>query len=159
MDRLASALMAIVETSPPTEETVQAATERIFLALGDAGHARLLAGRVLEAGGTAPGDDEPVLRRLTDLVHARRAAAHGKKGSADVSREESEFLMWLTAAATLGDAIFGPFITHWIGRESGTRERESFRARFGTLLYEQLLPEASGRGAPHAKGRASKRTR
>jgi len=73
MDRLESALAAVVEAAPATPQTVTAATERIFAALGDAGHARLLAWRALEAGTPDPEREDPVLRRLADLVHARRA--------------------------------------------------------------------------------------
>lgn len=144
MDRLESALEAVVETSPPTEEAVRAATERIFATLCDTGHARLLAGRALEGGGPEPDDDAPVLRPLADLVHARRVAVHGENGSRPVSRADSDFLMWLTAAATLGDAIFGPYITRWLGREAETEERDVFRARFARLLFEQLLETGDG---------------
>jgi AcrR family transcriptional regulator len=87
MDRLESALLAVVQTAPPTQETVQAATERIFALMGDAGHARLLALRALEVGGPGPGADEPVLRRLTDVVHARRAAFH-VRGQPPISRAD-----------------------------------------------------------------------
>jgi AcrR family transcriptional regulator len=151
MDRLESALLAVVQTAPPTQETVQAATERIFALMGDAGHARLLALRALEVGGPGPGADEPVLRRLTDVVHARRAAFH-VRGQPPISRADSEFLMWLTAAASLGDAIFGPFIARWIGADPGL-ERESFRARFGRLLFERL-----GADGAEAAARPQRRT-
>lgn len=153
MDRLESALGAVIEMAPPTEATVKAATERIFAALGEAGHARLLAWRALERGGPEPGEDEPVLRRLTDLVHARRLAVHGGKASAAISREDSEFFMWLTASATLGDAIFGPFIDGWIGRKDASGTRERYRARFGQLLFERLLPMDSGDDPQRTKGR------
>ncbi len=136
MDRLESALLAVVETAPPTQESVQAATGRIFALMGDAGHARLLALRALESRGPGPGAEQPVLRRLTDVVHARRAAFQ-VRGEPPPALADSEFLMWLTAAASLGDAIFGPFITRWIGGDP-TLERESFRARFGRLLFERL---------------------
>lgn len=139
MDRLEHELLALLEAAPASEETAQGLVERIFATLGDAGHARLLAWRALHAGKPGPSDrSDAILRRFTDLVHGRRSAFRREQGLAAPAREDSEFIVRLTAAAMLGDGIFGPFLDYWTGHDADPALRRRFRTWFARLLIDRV---------------------
>ena len=139
MDRLESELFAVLETGPATEDTALGVMERTFATLSDAGHARLLAWRALQASGPDDSDrEERILSKLTDLVQTRRAAFRREKGMEPAPREDSEFIVRLTAAAMLGDGIFGPFIDTMTGHETDPDVGRRFRAWFARLLIDHL---------------------
>jgi len=139
MDRLERELSAVLETAPANEDTAQGVLERVFATLGDAGHAKLLAWRALQVRGRDEADrEEPILRKLTELVHARRVAYRREHAMPPVAREDSEFIVRLTAAAMLGDGIFGDFIDTMTGHEADPEVRRRFRAWFARLLLEQV---------------------
>ena len=120
------------------EESAQDVLMRVFESLGDAGHARLLAWRAL-AGRTEsePPDprDKTLLGALADLVHARRCAAAAERGIAAPSREDSEFVVRLGAAALLGEGVAGAeFDRSLAGAADAAERRRRFFAWFARLL-------------------------
>src|SRR5262245_2710918 len=73
MQRLEAELVESLSTRPAVGDTAVAVIERAFAALGDAGHARMLAWRVLQISRTDdPSEPQQLLRALADVVHARR---------------------------------------------------------------------------------------
>ena len=139
MDRLQRELVAVLEAPGDGSETALGAIERAFATLGDDGHARLLAWRALDSPGPDDGDrEEAMLRSLTDLVHRRRGDFRTSQGEDGPSREDSEFLVRLAAAAMLGDGIFGPYIDFMTGHEHDPDVRRRFRAWFARLLLEHV---------------------
>jgi AcrR family transcriptional regulator len=158
MDRLEHELIALLETAPAVEETAQSLVERIFATLGDAGHARLLAWRALQAGSPAPLDrQDSVLSRFTKLVHDRRRRLGGDQAAA--SREDSEFIVRLTAAAMLGVGLFGPFLDHWTGHDPDPALRRRFRTWFARLLIDRTARGAEARDTAARAPRTAKRRR
>ena len=79
-----------------------------------------------------------MLRELTDLVHAQREDFRSKEGGKPSDREDSEFIVRLTAAAMLGDGIFGPYIDYMTGHEHDPDVRRRFRAWFARMLIEHV---------------------
>ena len=139
MDRLERELLAILETAPATEDTALGVMERIFATLGDAGHASLLAWRALQAKGPDESDvEDRILKHLADLVHTRRMDYRNAEGTPLPSREDSEFVVRLTAAAMLGDGIFGSYFDTMMGHAEDAEWRERFRAWYARLLLEHL---------------------
>lgn len=139
LDRLEHELLAVLESAPATEDTAQGIVERVFATLGDAGHARLLAWRALQVA--RPEDvrsEEHGLRKLVDLVHARRSEYRRTHDMPAVPREDSEFTVRLTATAMLGDGIFGPFIDQMLGDRADPEVRRRFRTWFARLLLQHL---------------------
>lgn len=106
--------------------------ERVFEALGDSGHARVLAWLILsgETGGRGQhgepaallGDDR-ALQRIGEAVHALRL-----RGDAEADLEDTLFSVILAALAIFGDAIVGDVMRKSAGvdatPDAGTRFRE-----------------------------------
>jgi AcrR family transcriptional regulator len=120
------------------EESAQDVLMRVFESLGDAGHARLLAWRAL-AGRTedeaAGPRDKTLLGALADLVHARRCAAAAERGVPAPTREDSEFLVRVGAAALLGEGVAGAeFDRSLSGAADAAERRRRFFAWFARLL-------------------------
>ena len=94
---------------------------------------------MLGAEGPGPEDrEDALLRGLTDLVHARRTAYREEHGLPPAPREDSEFVVRLTAAASIGEGIFGPFFDAMMGHEDDTDVERRFRAWLAKLLIEHL---------------------
>jgi AcrR family transcriptional regulator len=106
MGRLEAELVEVLSSQPARGETAVDVMERAFATLGDAGHARMLAWRVLQAAPAEPKVDQQLLRALADLLHARRVEAATAERRTPPSPQDTEFVVRLTAAAMLGDGIF-----------------------------------------------------
>lgn len=141
MQRLEDELVEILRDAPANEDTVLGLLERVFATLGDAGHARVLAWRVL--GLDRPRADEGgrnLLRAIADLVHVRQRELAERAGRPVPAPEAAEFRVRLCAMAMLGEGVFGPFIDADFDREDDSDYRRRFRAWFAHLLMD----EASG---------------
>jgi AcrR family transcriptional regulator len=116
-------------------ESVQAVLTPVFETLGDTGHARLLAWRAL-AGHGGSADRRTLLGSLAELVHARRVEGAAKEGRIPPSREDSEFVVRLGAAALLGDGVAGNEIDRSLRGDGDAAER---RRRFYAWLARVLI--------------------
>lgn len=107
--------------------------ERIAEFLAERGNARTVAWLVLSgrahglAAAPARVRRPPALRRLVELVHARRVR------TAPVELEDTLFRAQLTIFALLGEAIFGDVIRRTTGDERPDAARD-FRQRLARLL-------------------------
>jgi TetR/AcrR family transcriptional regulator, repressor for neighboring sulfatase len=108
--------------------------ERIAVFLAERGNARTVAWLVLSgrAHGLAAAPPRvrrpPALRRLVDLVHARRMRA-----APGVELDDTLFRAQLSIFALLGEAIFGDVIRRATGDERAEGSRD-FRQRLARLL-------------------------
>ena len=139
--RLADDLLAVLRDAPPTEASALEIVERIFAALADTGHARLLAWRAL-CGPPRTGETRALIGRIVEAVHAHRIELARARGTPEPSREDSAYAVRLAASAMLGDAISGELFSP----ERGADERTGapceadlrFRRWLGRLLVEHL---------------------
>ena len=143
MDKLEAHLVTALE-GPATGATALEVIERVLEALGDAGHARLLAWRALSLD--TPSEehsDNRMLRNLTDRIHARRLEFAAEQGWAPPPRQDSEYVVRLAAAAMIGDSICGPMFSLSAGRKNDAKVQRRFRAWFASLLagYLGIEPE------------------
>lgn len=137
MQRLETELVEALTSQPADGDTVLAIIERVFATLGDAGHGRMLAWRVLQLERPDPmSGDWRLLRALADLVHARRLEVAVAERRPPPSAEDSEFVVRLAAAAMLGDGIFAPFLDANFARESDPARQRRFREWFARLLAD-----------------------
>jgi AcrR family transcriptional regulator len=148
----------------PSGATVLDLVTRVFDALGDAGQARLLAWRALagDPGQAAAGDRPNLLGALAELVHRRRAEHARSAGRAAPSREDSEFVVRLAAAAMLGEGVAGGVFDRSFGRALDAGEgRRRFRAWLARLLvaHEDLTPPRAGAPGSRPAGRGRPRGR
>jgi AcrR family transcriptional regulator len=135
MARLEAELVESLASQPAVGDTAVAVIERAFAALGDAGHARMLAWRVLQFPDPGdPNEPQQLLRALADVVHARRKAFAEAEGQALPSAQDTEFVVRLAAAAMLGDGIFAPFLDASFGRANDPARQRRFREWFARLL-------------------------
>lgn len=142
MARLEAELVEALSSQPAAGETVFAMIERAFATLGDAGHGRMLAWRVLQRGRPDPDSSEGhLLRALADRIHARREELAKSERRAPPSPQDTEFVVRLAAAAMLGDGIFAPFLDASFGRESDPARQRRFREWFARLLFEHADSE------------------
>src|SRR5262245_41426230 len=117
MARLEAELVESLSARPAVGGTAVDVIERAFATLGDAGHARMLAWRVLQLPHPEnPDVEQRLLRALADVVHARRVAVAEAQGRVLPSKQDTEFVVRLAAAAMLGDGIFAPFLDVSFGR-------------------------------------------
>ena len=139
MARLEDELVASLSSRPAVGGTAVEVIERAFATLGDAGHARMLAWRVLQLPHSDnPDVEQKLLRALADVVHARRAALAEAEGRAQPSAADTEFVVRLAAAAMLGDGIFAPFLDASFGREIDPARQRQFREWFARLLVAHM---------------------
>jgi AcrR family transcriptional regulator len=137
MARLEAELVEALSSQPAAGETVLTMIERAFATLGDAGHGRMLAWRVLQRGRPHPDSGEGhLLRALADRIHARRVELAKSERRATPSPQDTEFVVRLAAAAMLGDGIFAPFLDASFGRANDTARQRRFREWFARLLFE-----------------------
>ena len=134
MERLEGELIDALASQPADGDTAVDIIERAFATLGDAGHARMLAWRVLQAAPTEAKVDQTLLEALADLLHARRVEAAVAERRAPPSRRDTEFVVRLAAAAMLGDGIFAPFLDASFGRANDPARQRRFREWFARLL-------------------------
>jgi len=135
----ADVLRAIVDPRPGVSSA--AVLDRVFETLGESGHARLLAWVALSPRAPArEGEEYQLLRRLAEAIHERASAEARRSGTRPPSREEIVFIVRLTAAAMLGDALLGAMLSRSAGlRDHPTVDRR-FRLWLGRLLEERLTP-------------------
>jgi AcrR family transcriptional regulator len=145
MERLEAELVEALSSRPAGGDTAVDVIERAFATLGDAGHARMLAWRVLQASRPEPNADRKLLRALADLLHARRVESAAAERRAPPARRDTEFVVRLAAAAMLGDGIFAPFLDASFGRANDPARQRRFREWFARLL-------AGHSGEPAGKG-------
>ncbi len=139
VQRLEEELVEVLEGETELGESAVGVIERIFAALGDSGLARLLAWSALTGEGPDDSDrQDPLLRHLTDLVHKRRVALGTVSEDDPAAREDSEFIIRLTAVATLGDGIMAPILDCRTGHEDDPGVRQRFRKWYARLLLEHL---------------------
>ena len=140
MDRLSTEVLEVL-SRPADEATALDIVRRIFDTWGDSGHARLFAWRSLDMDEPRPEHSEQeMIRVLTDAIHTRRVEHARERGLEIPSREDSAFLVRLTAVALLGDAVAGG-IFDFRARLDGQRDaRRRFRAWLTELLVEHLVP-------------------
>src|SRR5262245_47453995 len=134
LERLEAELVEVLSSQPARSDTAVDVIEHAFAALGHAGHARMLAWRVLQAPRPGPNADRTLLRALADLVHARRVEAAEVEHRPPPSRQDTEFVVRLAAAAMLGDGIFAPFLDASFGRANDPARQRRFREWFARLL-------------------------
>jgi AcrR family transcriptional regulator len=170
MRALAEHVVARLETellaglrSAASETTVLELIEGVFESLGEAGQARLLAWRAL-AGGDPPRSvgEARLLGALADLVHERRQELAREQGRPAPPREDSQFVVWLAAAAMLGDGVAGPIFDRSFGRGADAPEaRRRFRAWLARLLvaHEGVTPPRAGARGSRPGGGARPRGR
>jgi AcrR family transcriptional regulator len=138
MARLEAELIESLSSQPAVGDTAVAVIERAFAALGDAGHARMLAWRVLQLPHPGdPAEPQQLLRALADVVHARRVEVARSEGRTAPRAQDTEFVVRLAAAAMLGDGIFAPFLDASFGRANDPARQRRFREWFARLLAEQ----------------------
>lgn len=140
MERLEDELVEALSTQPARGETAIDVIERAFATLGDAGHARMLAWRVLLAE-RPESPDRTLLRSLTHLLHARRLERAEAERQPVPSAQDSEFVVRLAAAAMLGDGIFAPFLDASFGRSNDPARQRRFREWFARLLARHMGAE------------------
>jgi AcrR family transcriptional regulator len=136
MRRLEAELVEAIASSPARGEAVVDVIERAFATLGDAGHARMLAWRVLQIAHPDPDAQQTLLRALAELVHARRVEVAKSEGRTPPSAQDTEFVVRLAAAAMLGDGIFAPFLDASFGRANDPARQRRFREWFARLLAD-----------------------
>jgi TetR/AcrR family transcriptional regulator, repressor for neighboring sulfatase len=141
MRRLEAELIESLSSQPAVGDSAVAAIERAFATLGDAGHARMLAWRVLQQGRPEPSAHQTLLRALADLVHARRVELAAAERRAAPSAQDTEFVVRLAAAAMLGDGIFAPFLDASFGRANDPARQRRFREWLARLLAEHTGAE------------------
>jgi AcrR family transcriptional regulator len=134
MARLEAELVESLSSQPAVGDTAVAVIERAFATLGDAGHARMLAWRVLQVADPDPRAQQRLLRALADVVHARRVVFAKAEGQTPPTAQDTEFVVRLAAAAMLGDGIFAPFLDASFGRGVDPARQRRFREWFARLL-------------------------
>ena len=140
----ADVLRAIVDPRPGVPPG--AVLDRVFETLGEAGHARLLAWVALSPRGTPrDGEEYQLLRRLAEAIHARATGEARRSGVQPPSREEIVFIVRLTAAAMLGDALLGAMLSRSAGVRDHAAVNRRFRRWLGRLLEERLTPRPKRR--------------
>jgi AcrR family transcriptional regulator len=149
----------------PSGATALDLVTRVFDALGDEGQARLLAWRALAGDPEPPppaGARPTLLGALAELVHHRRSEHARGAGRPAPSREDSEFVVRLAAAAMLGEGVAGGVFDRSFGRAADAGEgRRRFRAWLARLLvaHEDLTPPRAAAPESRRGGRARPRGR
>jgi TetR/AcrR family transcriptional regulator, repressor for neighboring sulfatase len=92
-----------------------------------------------DAAAAAP-ESAMIMREIADVLHARRVAG-AADAAAPISREDTEFLMHLVAAAAFGDAIYGAQLRKSAGIADEADAARRFRTWFAALLRDH---EAGG---------------
>lgn len=110
---------------------LEAQLDRVFEAFRD-GLGQRLAWLATVAPESGPGDSPMIQREIADRVHARRLAA--APPGTEVSREDSEFLVYLIAIAALGDAISGARFRQSAGVAEGAETDRRFRSWLAALI-------------------------
>lgn len=154
----ADLLRAIVDPRRGPEPA--AVLDRVFATLGESGHARLLAWAAMSPHGSDPPEDElQFLRRVAQAIEERAAVEAGRVAGLPPPAEEIAFVVRLTAAAMLGDALLGPVLTRSAGRRDHATVERRFRLWLGRLLAERLQPRRGGtrRGRAAIRNRAQRR--
>ncbi|MCP3983738.1 MAG: TetR/AcrR family transcriptional regulator [bacterium] len=137
-DRLNADVLAALSV-PADESTIGPLVRRVFEALGDSGHARLLAWRGLAMGEPRPEDTEQqMLRSLTDAIHARRVEYARIHQQLVPTREESAFLVRLLGAALVGDSIVGPVFELRAELDGQPDSHERFRSWLSALITNRF---------------------
>jgi AcrR family transcriptional regulator len=109
--------------------------DRVFATMGDTGHARLLAWRVLTQRRAMA--DGPLI--LQEMVRAVRSWTERRGGHPDP--QEVLYLVRLGALAAFGEAIAGEVLDRSAGLPSDPAEDRRFHRWLGGLLVERLMSD------------------
>jgi len=125
---------------------VAALVERVFAALGERGQARMLAWLALSErseGRLLADPATPLLRDLSNVVHARRTKAWSGPGPCP-PEEDTRFAILLIAMALISDALLG----EGLRASSGFGDDRAAAGRFHVWLAELLVRHLAGRAPP-----------
>jgi AcrR family transcriptional regulator len=146
LESLQAEVMAVLSERDVQRIDVPALVQRVFATLGERGQARMLAWLALSEGpdgGALSGPPTPLLRGLSDIVHARRKEVWS--GSEPCPTEEdTRFSMMLIAMALLSDALLGDGLR----ASSGFGHDPAAAGRFHVWLAELLVRHLGGRPPP-----------
>ena len=108
--------------------------QRVFVVLGDQGHARLLAWLVLteREQNESEGVDR-TLEKVTQAVHALR-----EQNGVEADVEDTRFAMLLASLAMFADGLAGPTMRRSAGIEGDAEAPQRFRKWLARLLVRHL---------------------
>ena len=128
VDELKDKLFAALSVEHPSTE---AQLDQVFDAFRNGLAQRLAWLATVDARGEHP-EERQVLRQIADTVHARRQSA-APPGTV-ISREDTDAMMHLVAAAAFGDAMYGAHLRRSAGIAPGPETDHRFRAWLAALL-------------------------
>lgn len=138
VERLTDDLLAVLRERPAGELGGREIIERVFAALGDTGHARLLAWRAL---GNPPGQRDPEARatldQIAEAIHRRRVDLARRRSSPPPPREDTDLVVRLATSTMLGEALTAPIFAPSTGRGASESNRR-FRRWLADLLIEHV---------------------
>jgi AcrR family transcriptional regulator len=108
------------------------ALDRVFDMLGNRGHARLIAWLTLTGHAKTTKTTREAWAKIVDATHKLR-----KRVNARATRENTAFIVVLSALALFGDALSGDFAFANFGLDNAARAR--FRTWLGALLLDRLV--------------------
>ncbi len=132
MRRLQDDLLARAEASAEEGFT------RAFATLGEAGHARLLAWRMLRSGREGVRDEEEMLKTLADAYHASRLVDAERAGREAPDYEDTVHWVRLAALALFAEALIGPLLSESARLGDPERAHARFQAWLGELFDREI---------------------
>ncbi len=122
--------------------------ERIFSTLGDRGHAKLLAWRLLSGRDSAGPPEGGTLAEVTRVLHERRVESAREHGLPPPTERDSQFSVLLIALALFGDGLAGEQLAANVGLAPDAARRADFRRWLSDRIITNLFPAAgSGSGS------------
>jgi AcrR family transcriptional regulator len=112
--------------------------DRVFDTFRDGLGQRLAWLATVAAAGEADEAPKMILAEIADRVHARHAGV--APPGAELSREDSRFLVYLIAIAALGEAIAGARFRQSAGLAAGAATDRRFRAWLTALIRGRAVP-------------------
>lgn len=135
VERLQAELLEALR-GPAGEGAVVAQVTRVFEVMADSGFARLLAWQLLSRPAPESRDGAAIMRGLADAIHRRRTQLAEAEGRPPPPLEDSDFIVRLAAAATLGDGLYGPLLDSSLAAAPDAGRSARFRSWLGRLLAE-----------------------
>jgi TetR/AcrR family transcriptional regulator, repressor for neighboring sulfatase len=133
VDELRQKLLAAMGSN---EYSVEEQLDRVFDAFRDGLAQRLAWLATVDPGGGAEGM-RLVMRDIADELHQRRIAA--SRPGAAVTRDDTDALIHLVAAAAFGDALFGAQLHRSAGRPATSETDRGFRLWLVALIRAHSL--------------------
>lgn len=121
---------------PSEQPTPAGILDRVFVALGETGLARLLGWYALSGFAPDAGREEGFI--LGHVARVLQARLEQDDSSRDDLGDEASFVVRLVAVALLGDVIFGPLISHSLGTANDRETENRFRKRLADLVSDRL---------------------